>query len=123
MPTYANGKICYLEIPAVSIEQSAAFYSAAFDWQMRTRGDGEVAFDDNANEVSGTFVTGRPPSTSFGITIYIMIDDMEAAKAKVVAAGGTLVPPPPADHNEVVAFFADPAGNVFGLYQEPSMQS
>ena len=31
-PSRANGKICYLEIPAVDIEQSAAFYASVFGW-------------------------------------------------------------------------------------------
>ena len=29
---------------------------------MRTRGDGATSFDDTAGEVSGTFVTDRPPA-------------------------------------------------------------
>lgn len=34
-PHYANGKICYLEIPAIDIAVSAAFYQLVFDWQIR----------------------------------------------------------------------------------------
>jgi predicted enzyme related to lactoylglutathione lyase len=29
-PTRANGKICYVEIPATDVEASAAFYEAVF---------------------------------------------------------------------------------------------
>ena len=42
-PTFANGKICYLEIPATDIARSAEFYNRAFGWQTRKRGDGSVA--------------------------------------------------------------------------------
>jgi predicted enzyme related to lactoylglutathione lyase len=49
-----------------------------------------------------------------------MVDSVEAALAKVVAAGGRVVQPIGADAPEVTARFADPAGNVVGLYQEPS---
>ncbi|TLZ01651.1 MAG: VOC family protein, partial [Gammaproteobacteria bacterium] len=45
-PTLANGKICYLELPAVDITRSAAFYTEVFRWSMRKRGDGATAFDD-----------------------------------------------------------------------------
>ena len=47
-----NGKICYIEIPAVDIDASAAFYTEVFGWAIRTRGDGRKAFDDGV-EVSG----------------------------------------------------------------------
>lgn len=41
-----NGKICYLEIPALDIGASAAFYKEVFGWRIRQRGDGATAFDD-----------------------------------------------------------------------------
>jgi len=53
-PTFGHGKICYLEIPATDIARSADFYTPAFNWSLRTRGDGTTAFDDGVGEVSGT---------------------------------------------------------------------
>jgi predicted enzyme related to lactoylglutathione lyase len=50
-----HGKICYLEIPANTVEASADFYSSIFGWKVRRRGDGELAFDDPGG-VSGTWV-------------------------------------------------------------------
>ncbi len=44
-PTLGNGRICYLEIPATDIQQSAAFYAGVFGWRLRQRGDGHTAFD------------------------------------------------------------------------------
>ena len=41
-----HGKICYLEIPANRAEDSARFYSDIFNWKVRPRGDGNLAFDD-----------------------------------------------------------------------------
>ena len=55
-PTLANGKVCYIEIPATAIHRSADFYTRVFGWRTRQRGDGSTAFDDGANEVSGTWV-------------------------------------------------------------------
>ena len=119
-PSLANGKICYLEIPAVDIERSAAFYQAVFGWNIRKRGDGHKAFDDGVGEVSGTWVTGRPPATKPGLLVYVMVDSVEATTKAVVANGGTIVQPIGADAPEITARFSDPAGNVIGLYQEPS---
>jgi predicted enzyme related to lactoylglutathione lyase len=39
----SHGKICYLEIPARTGEESAEFYSSIFGWKVRERGDGNLA--------------------------------------------------------------------------------
>src|SRR4249919_3417764 len=121
-PTFANGKICYLELPSRNVQESAAFYQAVFQWNIRTRGDGSVAFDDGVGEVSGTWVKGRPPTTEVGLLIYIMVDSVADAVDKVTANGGTIVQPIGADAPEITARFSDPAGNVLGLYQEPAKE-
>jgi len=121
-PTLKNGKVCYIEIPALDIEQSVSFYQGVFAWEIRERGDGSIAFDDAVGEVSGTWVIGRPPSPAPGILIYIMCDSVDATIAAVIAHGGKIVQPIGLDAPEITARFSDPAGNVFGLYQEPSGQ-
>ena len=118
-PTRANGKICYLEIPATDIPRSIRFYESVFGWETRTRGDGKTAFDDGVGEVSGAWVSGRPPSTTPGLLLYVMVDSVAETLEKVVAAGGRVVQPIGGDAPEITARFADPDGNVLGLYQEP----
>ena len=115
-PTIANGKICYIEIPATDIARSADFYSKAFGWKMRTRDDGSTAFDDGVGEVSGTFVLNRPPSTAPGLMIYIMIDDANETLDRIVANGGTITQPIGGDPGEITARFRDPGGNILGIY-------
>ncbi len=119
-PTLANGKICYLEIPAIDLTVSVAFYQAVFGWHVRQRGDGSIAFDDGAGEVSGTWVTGRHASSEAGILVYIMVDSVEATIEAIRANEGEIVQPMGADAPEITARFRDPAGNIFGLYQEPA---
>ena len=119
-PTMANGKICYLEIPAIDIKASSSFYRDVFGWQLRERGDGNVAFDDAVGEVSGTWVLGRRAATEPGLLIYIMVDSVAATIDAIVAKGGSIVQPLGMDAPEVTARFSDPAGNVIGLYQEPT---
>ncbi len=115
-PTLATGKICYLQIPATDVERSSHFYRDAFGWELRTRGDGSIAFDDAVKEVSGSWVTGRPP----GIMVHVMVADLDAAIAAVSAAGGEILDPD-AEPHERVAHVRDPAGNVIGVYQEPGL--
>jgi uncharacterized protein len=118
-PTIANGKICYVEIPADDIARSAEFYKQVFGWNIRRRGDGATAFDDTTGEVSGSWVLGRPPASKPGLLFYIMVDSVAAAVDAVVASGGKIVQPIGADAPEITARFQDPGGNVIGLYQEP----
>jgi predicted enzyme related to lactoylglutathione lyase len=119
-PTKANGKVCYIEMPATDVQRSAAFYEAVCGWQIRKRGDGATAFDDTTGEVSGAWVLGRPPAAEPGLLIYVMVDSVAAAVDLVVANGGEIVQPIGADAPEVTARFRDPGGNVIGLYEEPS---
>ena len=119
-PTFANGKICYIEMPATDVAKSSEFYKNVFGWNIRKRNDGSIAFDDGVGEVSGTWVTGRRPSTTPGLMLYIMVDDCKATVDAVVAAGGEIVQPIGADAPEITARFRDPAGNVIGLYQQPA---
>ena len=118
-PTRANGKICYMEIPANDVRVSAAFYEKVFGWRTRKRGDGHLAFDDAVGEVSGSWVLGRPPATQPGLLVYVMVDSVAATIEAVIANGGEVVQPIGADAPEITARFRDPAGNVIGLYQEP----
>ncbi len=118
--TRANGKICYVEIPAVDVARSSAFYEAVFGWSIRTRGDGSTAFDDAIKEVSGAWVTDRPPSRDPGLLLYVMVDDVAATVELVKENGGEIVQEIGVDAPEITARFRDPAGNVIGLYQEPS---
>jgi predicted enzyme related to lactoylglutathione lyase len=119
-PTYGNGKICYVEMPATDIARSAEFYRRVFGWNVRRRGDGSTAFDDIVGEVSGTWVLGRPPSAAPGLLIYIMVDSVAATIETVIANGGEIVQPIGADAPEITARFRDPGGNVLGLYQNPA---
>src|SRR5947209_13522124 len=117
-PTSANGKICYIEMPATDVARSAEFYKQVFGWNVRTRGDGHLAFDDTIGEVSGSWVVGRPPMTAPGLMVYIMVDSVAATIEKIKASGCDIVQPIGVDAPEITARFRDPGGNVIGLYQE-----
>ena len=101
-PTLANGKICYIEMPTTDIARSAEFYKRVFGWNIRKRGDGSTSFDDTVGEVSGTWVTGRPPAARPGLLFYVMVDSVAAML----------------DTPEITAMFRDPDGNVIGLFHQ-----
>ncbi len=115
-----HGKICYLEIPAGSAEAAAAFYADIFAWKVRPRGDGNLAFDDTGG-VSGTWVKEGDHTPDERTRIYIMVDNITETLRRIERAGGKVLRP----HTDIGpgmgawAAFADPAGNEFGLYEEP----
>ena len=90
-PSYATGKICYLEIPCDDPAAAAAFYADVFGWRLRERGDGSIAFDDAVGQVSGTWVTGPPPSAEPGIVIHVMVGEIGPVLDRVRAGGGSIL--------------------------------
>jgi predicted enzyme related to lactoylglutathione lyase len=117
-PSFGNGKICYLELPSRNVQESSSFYQSVFQWEIRKRGDGSVAFDDGVNEVSGTWRTDRKPATEIGMLVHIMVDDIEETIQKVKANGGTIFQPVGMEAPEITARFRDPSGNILGLFQQ-----
>jgi uncharacterized protein len=118
-PTFGNGKICYVEIPAIDVAVSASFYHTVFDWQIKTRGDGSTAFNDGINEVSGAWVLGRKPATEPGLLVSIMVDDVDETIAAIKANGCNIIKQMALSEQEQIAWFTDPAQNVVGIYQHP----
>jgi uncharacterized protein len=115
----AHGKIAYLQIPAADTETSAHFYASIFGWGIRERSDGKRAFDDTTGQVSGEWVTGRPPAWEPGVLAYIRVDSVDETLEKIMSAGGEVVSgPTPQREGEAIASFRDPAGNVLGIFQE-----
>jgi predicted enzyme related to lactoylglutathione lyase len=49
-----------------------------------------------------------------------MVDSIPATLESITANGGRIVQPLGVDAPELTARFADPDGNVLGLYQEPA---
>jgi len=50
-PTFANGKICYIEMPATDVARSSNFYKQVFGWNIRKRDDGSTSFDDTVGDL------------------------------------------------------------------------
>jgi predicted enzyme related to lactoylglutathione lyase len=119
MPTFGNGKICYMELPALEVQRSAEFYSQVFGWQTRMRVDGAIAFDDAVGRGQWHLGAGPGAFSCCRHPHYIMVDDAGAAVRAVVEHGGEVVQPIGVDAPEITARFRDPAGNVLGIYQQP----
>jgi predicted enzyme related to lactoylglutathione lyase/uncharacterized glyoxalase superfamily protein PhnB len=113
-------RLCYLELPAVDLRQSVAFYEKVFGWNIRHRDSTHPSFDDATADVSGAWVTGREISRTPGLLPYIWVDRIDATLKQVAVNGGVVIEAPHLDSPGGcwIATFRDPAGNVIGLYQE-----
>jgi len=114
---FGNGRLSYIQIPAVNVRESAEFYARAFDWIVRSGNDHHLSFTDATGDMIGAWVTGRASSLEPGVLPYIYVHGIDAAIVRLTAAGGVVVTPPYPEGDLWVATFRDPAGNVVGIWQ------
>jgi predicted enzyme related to lactoylglutathione lyase len=109
--------ISYLHIPARHPAASSAFYREVFGWPLHGSPDAP-SFSDGTGHVIGRWVTDQAVTGSDGLRAYIYVADVEQTLTAVVASGGQIVSPSYPEGTLRVALFADPAGNVLGIWQE-----
>jgi len=113
------GGLSYLEIPAINVRQSAAFYAAVFGWNVSDGNTDWPKFMDQSRHLLGRWVTGRAVSRDPGLLPYIYVDGIEETVARVVNHAGEIVKLPYREGNLWVSTIRDPAGNLIGLWQDP----
>jgi predicted enzyme related to lactoylglutathione lyase len=116
-PVFPEGRISYLLLPAADTDAAAAFYGAVFGWDISHR-HGSTCFDDPHGTVSGHWLPGVAPADPPGMVLCVLVRDVAATLEKVVAGGGRVVEDVHGEPPELYATFADPTGNVLGLFEE-----
>ena len=115
-PVFRPAGVSYLRIPAADPQATAAFYRDVFGWSVDTD-RANPSFADGTGHVIGHFVADQPVGGEAGIRPYVYVASVEDTLAKAAASGGTVATPPYPEGDLVVATFADPAGNVVGVWQ------
>ena len=112
----------YIELAVDDVEQAKAFYAKALGWTFTDYGPDYAGIQDARNpgqEFGGLNADGASPRGAGGVMALARTDDAERALATVRAAGARIV----LDLYEYPGgrrfTFADPWGNVLGVY-EPS---
>ena len=115
---FGHGRLAYVQIPALDVHASAAFYKDIFGWQIRGGSPAHLSFTDATGDIIGAFVTDR--------------DDLDRARRRSStstctasmprstrwsAAGSKVVRQPYLEGDVWVATLIDPAGNVIGIWQ------
>jgi predicted enzyme related to lactoylglutathione lyase len=127
MPDYAPGTPSWVELSSPDTDASAAFYRTLMGWEATEPGPvdetgGYRMFEQGGKTVGGLMGHMEDGQPTFWAT-YIDTDDADATGEKVKAAGGSVVVAP-MDVMDIgrMAFFADPAGAVFGVWQPKSFK-
>ena len=89
------------------------FYSKAFGWQMQVDEQMNYGMVDNG----GSGIPGGVGEGDPGVRFYIETPDLQAALDKVEGLGGKTVMPVTELPTVTIAQFADPDGNVVGLWK------
>jgi len=107
--------IVHFEIGCRDRARTGDFYSRLFDWNLQ---HAEAAdFIDTKNGIGGHITApGHEPHNY--VTVYIAMDDVQAYLDKAVALGGTALLPVITIPTGQFSWFADPKGNVIGLFKE-----
>jgi predicted enzyme related to lactoylglutathione lyase/catechol 2,3-dioxygenase-like lactoylglutathione lyase family enzyme len=110
-PTFQHGQIDYLQLPALNVGQSAAFYDNVFGWSVDAS-NGSF----QAPGMIGQLTTERQPANAGGPVVWISADDLGRTLRLVEASGGRVNGRPQLDNGERwLTEIDDPAGNRVGI--------
>jgi uncharacterized protein len=103
-------------------DKEKAFYAAVFGWGAETHGDGDGAYTEW--QVGGRSTGGMmkkpammPTGAPTSWAVYIVVEDIDAAAARVGDLGGSILMPPTEIEPGRFAVASDPAGAVFNLFE------
>ena len=101
----------YLQLPAVDVARSAAFYAAALGWSVDLENGGFTA-----PGLFGQWTTTRPPAAAGGPLLWLSVDRLSPAMDRVEEYGGAVRGRPWLDAGaRWLVEVDDPAGNRIGL--------
>jgi predicted enzyme related to lactoylglutathione lyase len=102
--------IVFFDIAGPDMVRQAAFYRTVFDW--------DAAPDGRFSAPTVAPLSGALRADPADKVIYIGVDDVTAALARIVANGGQIIAPRFEVKGVVVlGLFTDPAGNRLGLVE------
>ena len=118
----------WIEIKTRDVERTARFYESVFGWRITKKemADGfDVWIFDTGGEPrvenlrrGGIWL--RPKDEPLGVVVYIVVEEIGSILKRVIELGGEVVGQKTPQGSGYRAYFADPNGNVLGLWEEQS---
>jgi uncharacterized protein len=113
----AGPAIVHIEFKSSDFARTSDFYAKLFDWKTDRNASGSYMKFDGADGPSGGWVRADLVQSP-GPIAYLTVDDLAAKLDEVESAGGrVLVKSMPFAGGGEIGLFADPDGNVLGLWQ------
>src|SRR5260370_25412294 len=81
---FRRPRLCYLQIPALDVARSVAFYEEVFGWNIRHRNTSHPSFDAATGNVSGAWFNAQGFA---GVLPSIWVDNIYATLAQAAAHG------------------------------------
>ncbi len=116
--------VTHFEVNARDAKATQKFYSDLFGWSVNTNNPmnyGMVETNTKGHGINGGI--GASQDGRSWITFYVETPDPAGTLAKAERLGGRTVLPPMAMGPGTYALFADPEGNVIGLYKDAGAQT
>jgi predicted enzyme related to lactoylglutathione lyase len=108
--------IIHIEFRSSDFGRTATFYSKIFDWQTQQNASAMYMKHDAENGPTAGWVRAEV-SQAPGPMAFVAVDDLVAKLAEIEEAGGRIiVPSMPFAGGGEIGIFADPDGNVVGLW-------
>jgi len=110
--------IVHFEIAGEDAGKLQSFYRDLFDWKIDANNPMGYGFANTGEgSIGGGILQGHGPMPHY-LTLYVQVPDLDSHLKKVESFGGrTVVPPTNIPNGGSFAMFADPAGNVVGLFK------
>ncbi|MBN9110734.1 MAG: VOC family protein [Pseudonocardia sp.] len=108
--------VIHFEIGAVDGDRARHFYAELFDWTITPDANGYGVVDTGAAGINGG-VLPTPQGVRPYVTFYVGVENLDKAlsRAEELGAHRVMGPAPVGDMGNM-AMFADPDGNMIGLF-------
>jgi predicted enzyme related to lactoylglutathione lyase len=121
--TIMNNRVVHFEIPCDNPEKTVDFFKNVFGWTFQKFGNEQywLAMTGDAKEpgINGAIMKKRDKAQP--VVNSISVNDIDEKIKQIENAGGKIVVPKmPVPTVGWLAYFADPDGNIHGVWQEDS---
>ncbi len=113
MTDHTHGGLAHFDITGADGTQLGAFYHAVFGWKIQSKGPGYASIATPKGSPDGAVVEMEKS----GITLGIVVENLDAALSRAEVAGGSVVMPITDNGWVKKAQIADMAGNIVTLIQ------
>ena len=104
------------EIMGGNGNQLEKFYRELFGWKIDSNNPMKYGMVDTRTQGGINRGVGSSQDGGNRVSVYVQVEDLDAALAKAEKLGGkTILPPSKVPGGPKLAMFADPAGNITGI--------